>query len=175
MKTKLIAILTLAASLIAGYSQQLISSPVTEFLSKSNLICAGYGIYDTTTKEWGAGIGLGFKLNEYIVPTLRFDYIGHDVYVPSANVQLQVPINIGVNAEGLASVRLVLFTFSALATSFNNWNAGENGDPVGMFGIGGAVSFPKLTRSFLLLADYERWTGGPFNDNQVRFGVGWAF
>lgn len=170
---KLISSLLAVGFISTGYSQ-LFTSPITDLLASSNLVVATYGIADTTTKEFGGGIGIGAKVNEFTVPTLRFDYINGGVWVPSANLQLQVPINIAVK-NGVPSARLTPFTFAGIATSFNNWQNGDNGSPVGMFGIGGALAFPRLNDRVGLIADYERWTGGPFNDNQIRFGLFYKF
>jgi hypothetical protein len=174
---KLLLSLALAASTFAGYSQtntQWVTSPITDLLASSNLIVATYAIADTTTKEWGGGIGIGAKLNEFTVPTIRFDYIKDRVWVPSANLQLQVPINILVR-DGVPTIKLTPFTTAGIATSFNNWRNGDNGNPVGIFGLGASLNLPKLAPKLLVLVDYERWTGKPFDDDQVRFGLAWKF
>ena len=62
-----------------------------------------------------------------------------------------------------------------IATSLNNYNSGNNVDAVGIFGSGVMLRIPS-TKWYVpsdVIADYERWTGGPFKDNQFRLGLSW--
>lgn len=146
------------------------NSPVLGFLQNgSNWIAATYGIYDTTSKEFGGGVGVGYKISEYVVTVVRLDFIADRVFVPSGSLQLQLPINIG-------RFKLTPFGFSAIATSLNSDLS--SGEPVGIFGAGGALTFNTDSQWYVpkgLIADFEHWTGGGFNDDQIRFGVLFKF
>lgn len=143
----------------------LLSSPIVDFLSRSNLIIAPYGIYDTTAGQGGGGIGLAYKLNDFIVPTLRFDYINGAIWNPSASIQLQVPVTIA------GKLTVTPFAFDGIATAIAG-KGHSNFEPENIAGIGAAI---KISNSLGLVADYERWTGAGFNDNQIRAGFYWKF
>lgn len=149
-------------------SPGVIDSPVFQFLTQgSNWIVAPYAIYDTTTKNFGGGIGAGYKLNDFVVPTMRLDYINNGLWVPSGSLQLQAPVTI------MGKVTVIPFVFTGIATSLRNEDNRYNGSAVGIFGLGGAVRI-NSTKWYVpsdVLVDYERWTGGPFEDKQVRFGL----
>lgn len=146
-------------------------SPITQFLlNGTNWMVAPYAIVNTTTKEAGAGIGAGYKISEFLVPTMRLDYVGGKVWVPSGSIQLQLPLTF------FGKVKVTPFTFTGIATSFNNDS--ESGGAIGIFGIGGSVSLKADTEWYVpkgIIGDYERWTGGGFNDNQIRIGFLFKF
>jgi hypothetical protein len=160
----------LAMPVLAQTNAPVASSPIFEFLSTGTNWYAGtYGIYDTTSKQWGGGIGAGYKLSEFVVPIVRLDYIGSQIWVPSGSLQLQVPVTL------FGKFTVVPFVFPGIATSLNNYNSGNNGDAVGIFGSGVMLRIPS-TKWYVpsdVIADYERWTGGPFKDNQFRLGLSW--
>lgn len=141
------------------------TSPLFEFIQQTNLVVVAYSIIDTTSDNIGAGVGIGYKVSDFVVPTLRLDAIDDNLFVPSGNLQLQFPIKIAGKYEA------VPFVFQALGTSFNGDNDGE---AVSLTGIGMIVKI-KANKWYIpdyLLGDYEHWTGGGFNNNQVRLGVG---
>lgn len=168
--------MAVALTAITGFAQEeppVIKSPVWDFLTQgSNYVFATYGIYNATSESFGGGIGAGYKLSEFVVPTLRLDYINHRFYVPSGSLQLQVPVTV------LGKVRVTPFAFSGIATLLNA-GSGDNGNVIGIFGLGGSISLVKGHDKWYvpdyLLFDYEKWTGGGFNDDQYRFGVGFRF
>lgn len=181
---KLLITLLLAAGCTAGYSQVTNTPPpiledtnvVTTigdvfdfFRHGSNFLWGVYGTADTTDHTFGGGIAIGYKATPNLVPTLRLDFLHGEVFVPSLNLSLELPISLsGTN------VFLIPFTSAGAATSFNNDHAGQ---AIGIFGVGFALKFNKAPAwaPLYYLADYERWTGGGFNDDQFRLGVGYTF
>lgn len=139
------------------------ASRVIEFLSAgTNYMFAPYGII-TTDGKVGGGIALAYKLSDFVVPTLRFDYLDKAVWMPSASVQLQAPLVIG------GKFTVIPFAFAGIATTVAGRGA-DNGDPVGIFGVGAAV---RVAQHWDLVADYEKWSG--FSGDQIRFGVLYKF
>lgn len=132
----------------------------------SNWVVGTYGIYSETSKTWGGGVGVGYKLSDFVVPIFRMDMIGPDVYLPSGNLQLQVPVTL------FGKLTAVPFGFGGVATTVAG-GGNENGAVVGILGIGMAV---RITKNIDLLGDWEIWEGGKFHqDNQIRFGAAWKF
>lgn len=139
------------------------ASRLLAFLSEgSNWIVAPYGIYSPTSKRVGGGIGIGYKLSDFVVPTLRLDYMDGQLFMPSGTLQLQAPLTLG-------KVTVIPLVFTGVATPLTG-KGNDNLTPVGMFGIGAAV---RLGTHWDLLADYERWTG--FSGNQIRAGFAYKF
>lgn len=155
---------TNSTSIISGPAADAWNFITTEGVT--NWMVAPFGIYSTTSKEAGGGLALGYKLSDFVVPILRIDYIGKEFWMPSANLQLQMPVTI------LGKVTVVPFTFAGVATTISG-GGDQNGAAVGMLGIGGAL---RLSSKFDLVGDYEIWNGGPFKtDSQIRFGVLYKF
>lgn len=174
----------LAAISFAGYSQTntnppAISGPAADliqFMGKgSNWLTAVYGIRadnQASKYDWGAGIALGYRLNDYVVPTMRIDWLKNQLWMPSADLQLQAPITL------FNKVTLIPFGFTGIATPIGG--AGDNnGSVVGLFGAGAAIRLDFLGGMFKkmdLVADYELWTGGGFNNSkQIRGGLVYKF
>lgn len=157
----------------------LLSSPVVEFFENgSNWMFAAYGIYDTTTKDFGEGFGVGYEPSPYVVTSIRLDALNSGphagVWVPSGSLQLQVPVTF------MGKLKVVPFTYAGLATSLNNLASSENGSPIGIFGAGAAVHFSTTPSGKWyvpegLIGDWEKWTGGGFNDSQIRAGLFFKF
>lgn len=174
--SKISALLLLAGSLYAAdtptNSPPIISGPAADAISfittegVTNWMIAPFGIYSTTSKEWGGGLGIGYKLSDFVVPVMRIDYLASQLWMPSMNLQLQVPVHI------MGKVTVIPFTFAGVATTVSGGGS-ENGTAVGMLGIGGAI---RIASHWDLVGDYEIWNGGPFSqDNQIRFGVVFKF
>lgn len=186
---KVLATLALVVACATSYSQTSTNLPppftnappaatqLFGFLSQSNLLMATYAMYDTTSKKPGAGIGLGYKLDPYIVAVLRFDAVVNPkdgklaVYVPSGNLQLQLPL------PAFGPVKVTPFTFGGIATTLNG---GDGGEPIGIFGVGAAVGFTRSASTSKLvpaglIGDWERWSGAGFNNSQIRAGLYWQF
>lgn len=172
---KLLAAIGLAVCLSASAQQttdtNVISGPILEawqFLTTpaTNWIIVPYGmIWDKGSGQknsYGGGIAAAYLLNAFVAPTIRLDYLDGRFWMPSGEVQLQVPVTI------LGKFEVIPFGFTGIGTPISG--SDKNGQVTGIFGIGGAV---KITKHFDLIADYEKWTG--FSGNQYRFGVGYKF
>lgn len=184
----ILALLTLPAfaqtnstsgNLNSAAGTNLITGPATQvidFLTQgSNYMIAPYGII-TTDGKVGAGIGIGYKVSDFVVPTLRIDALtdqpvsGHQsgpqgvtVWMPSASLQLQAPLTI------MGKVTVIPFAFAGIATPVAGKGA-NNGTPVGIFGAGMAE---RLGTHWDLIQDFEVWSG--FSGNQIRLGVVYKF
>lgn len=145
----------------------IVDSPIFQFFTaqSTNWYIGTYGIYDTTSKDYGVGFGAGYKVSDFVVAVMRLDILSGGVYVPSGNIQLQVPVKI------MNKFVLSPFLFTGVATSLNSDQ--DNGQIIGIFGFGGIVDFAndKWYLPDAVIADWERWTGGPFENNQVRVGL----
>lgn len=150
----------------------IVSSPIFKFFQDgSNWVIAPFAIYDSTTKTYGGGIAAAYKAREFVVPVLRLDILNGGAYVPSGAMQLQMPITLFGRVTGTP------FAFSAVATAVNN-QKGKSGEVIGIFGTGIIIELPGNDKWYVpdyFLADYERWSGAGFNDNQYRVGVGLKF
>lgn len=132
----------------------------------TNWMIAGYGIYSIDSKKWGGGLGVGYKLSDFVVPTIRLDYLANEIWMPSGNLQLQVPITL------FGKVTTIPFAFAGVATCVSGTGS-QNGTAVGMLGIGMAA---RVAAHWDIIADWETWTGGQFhNDNQIRGGIVYKF
>lgn len=129
----------------------------------SNYIIAPYGIYDTGSKSFGGGIGIGYKLNDFVVPTIRLDYINKDIWMPSGNVQLQAPMTL------FNKVTTIPFVFAGAATTVSG-RGSQNGEAVGIFGVGMAV---RIGKHWDVVGDWEQWS--TFKGDQYRFGFAYKF
>lgn len=130
----------------------------------SNFIVAPYGIMWQSDhgNKFGGGVALAYKMSDFIVPSLRLDYLDGQIFMPSANLTLQAPVT-------LNNVTVIPFGFSGLATPLSG-KQDQNGTAVGIFGVGLAI---RLGSKVDILADYEKWTG--FSGNQYRFGIAYKF
>lgn len=177
---KLIAVISLVAALAIPVRAQttnvstnsVISGPAADawaFITTqgiTNWFVVPFATYDTTAKDFGGGLALGYKLSDYVAPVMRFDYIHGGAYSAQADMQLQLPVTL------FNKVTLVPFGFAGVATCFAGAGSG-NGEAVGVLGAGGAL---KLSSKWDVVADYEVWSGGPFHsNNQIRFGVLFKF
>lgn len=157
------------ASATTATQTNVISGPGVELLrfltteGATNWMIASYGIYDAGQKEAGAGMGFGYKVSEYVVPTMRVDWLADKVWMPSASMQLQAPVRL------LGKLDLVPFAFAGIATPISG-RGDDNGEVTGIFGIGGAM---RITRHWDVIGDYEKWSG--FKGSQYRFGLLYKF
>lgn len=131
--------------------------------SGSNWMVATYGIYDMGTKEVGGGIGAGYRLSEFFIPTMRVDYLADRVWMPSASIQLQAPLRL------MGKLDLVPFVFSGIATPISGRDE-DNWDIQGIFGIGAAI---RINEHWDIIGDYEKWGG--FEGEQIRAGILYKF
>jgi len=183
MKNKIGMFLVISALCIAGISANAQDTPQTTTTTSTNIISgpgwtafqflttagvsnwmlAPYAIYDTGTKQAGAGIGAGYKINDFLVPTLRLDYLNKRVWMPSASMQLQAPVKI------MNTLEFVPFAFAGIATPVSG-RGDDNGEVTGIFGVGGAI---RISQHFDVIGDYEKWSG--FKGSQLRFGFLYKF
>lgn len=135
-----------------------------QFLTQgSNWMVAPYGIYDSGTKEYGAGICALYNLNPFVATGLRLDYVNGNVWMPSVQFQLQAPLKL------FNKVTVVPFLTSGLATPLSG-RGNDNLDPVGILGVGMAL---RVNEKWDIVGDYEKWTS--FEGNQYRFGFLYKF
>lgn len=165
---KRIALLTALLLLAArGFAQDTnwFSSPVFGALSSSNLVYTTFGTYDETDGSLGGGAAIAYKINDFVMPVFRVDEIKGKRFVPSGSLQLQVPFSV---FHGRAT--LTPFVYSGLTTL--------NGNAIVIFGTGGAVGFQSSDKWYVprgLIVEYERWTGGGFDDKLWHIGPYWKF
>lgn len=150
----------------------IIDSPIWQFVTteSTNWFFATGATYDVTTKTGGAWLGAAYKLSDFVVPVIRLDAINGGVFIPSGNLQLQIPVKL------FGKLEVIPLAFTGIATSINNY--GNSGNAIGVFGTGAAIRLPQNDKWYIpddLVGDYERWTGGGFNDNQIRLGAAWKF
>lgn len=132
------------------------------FLSTTttNWVVVPYAIYvDDDVNSFGGGIAAMYSLSQYAWTGLRVDYVNQELWMPSVNLTLQLPIKVA-NA-----VTVSPFAISGLATPLGG-HRDDNGDAVGIFGGGLAV---KVSKNLGLVYDAEAWTG--FSGTQHRLGV----
>lgn len=176
---RILALIGLLALTVSGYAQTnnpvppptvtnappLLSSPLWDIFSNTNLIIGIDGIYDVTDHSGGVGIAAAYKLNEMLAPVARLDYFKGAIWNAQIGLQLQVPVTIA------GRLKITPFAFDSIATVLNG-HGSHNWEPENVAGIGAAIS---ISKHWVVAGDYERWTGAGFNDNQVRFGGFYKF
>jgi len=139
---------------------------LTGFLAQgSNWMAAPYGIayHDALGKtRFGGGVGIGYRISDYVIPTMRLDFLDRQFYMPSGSLQLQLPIHIG-------KFTVIPLAFSGIASPIGGRQNG-NGAVGGIFGTGAAI---QLGKKFDIIADMEKWTS--FSGNQYRLGFVYKF
>lgn len=140
-------------------------SKVISFLSNTatNWLVAGYGIYSEDTASGGAGIAGAYTINDFVATALRLDYIDGEVWMPSGNLQLQLPLQLA------NKVTVIPFIFTGLATPLGG-RGEDNGSSTVIYGSGLAG---RISKNFGLIYDAEKWER--FDGVQHRFGVYWKF
>lgn len=145
-------------------SPPLLSGPVWTALSfgsgaSTNWGFAAYGIASSAGDKYGAGLAGMYKLNDFVVPTLRLDYYDGRVWMPSASLNLQTPVTL------FGKLTAIPFAFTGLATPLSG-KGGSDNTAVGIAGLGMAV---RIVDHFDIVADVEKWSG--FKNEQIRFGI----
>lgn len=156
------------SSLIGGPGAELIS-----FLSTgSNWMVASYVIVPSSSQYGvGGGIGIGYRVSDFVVPTMRLDYLDKTIWMPSGSLQLQAPFKL------FNKLTLIPFVFPGIATPVSG-TGGNNGSAVGIFGAGAAVRLDAIgSGSFWqhsdIIFDVEKWTS--FTGQQIRIGFVYKF
>lgn len=179
---KIIATLAVCALALTGYSQSTSTNApdipsawdnLVDFVSHgSNWIVTSYGIYSfggtvensakKTDPSWGVGLAGLYKINEYVLTGLGLDYMDGGLTMPSATAQLQYPIKVG-------KLTITPLAYSGIATAVGGHGV-DNGEAIGLFGTGAAVSFTKNLGAF---GAYEKRTS--FEGNWIKAGLFWKF
>jgi hypothetical protein len=109
-------------------------------------------------------------VNDFVVPTVRLDYLDGELWMPSASLQLQAPVKL------FGRMTLIPFGFGGIATPITG-KGSDNGTAVGIYGIGGAIRLDFLGgntsrwKPLDIIFDCEKWTGFP--SQQYRLGFVW--
>jgi hypothetical protein len=177
---KILSILLILSSLVPLASAQtatnlppeLLPAPVTTavtFLTtpSTNWYGATYGIYSLDTDDYGVGVAAFYKVNDFVGAFLAMDELGGQLYMPSGNFQLSLPVKL------LGQLDAVPFVRTGIATPL-----GDSDDPTvaGIFGAGWAVRLPDSAKWYVpkdLVFDIEKWTNR--QGLQVRAGAIWRF
>ena len=143
-----------------------------DFLSSgsTNWLLAPYAILSSDNKS-GMGLAAGYRLNDFVIPTLRLDYFDGTVWMPSASLQLQAPLTLG------GKFTCIPFGFAGVATPIAG-KGSLNGTAQSIIGAGIAIRLDVLGSGTFwqhldLVADVEHWSG--FTGQQDRFGFLWKF
>lgn len=141
---------------------------LTTMAAWTNIAVAPYGIYDTGTKQYGAGLLALYNANSYMAGGIAVQYLNKEVWMPSAQFQLQAPLTIG----GKFTVTPLAFT--GLGTPVSG-RASDNGTPVGIFGAGlGVKLYGSPTANHLdAFFAVAKWTG--FEGEQWYMGLAYRF
>lgn len=144
-----------------------LSGKVLGFLSQgSNFLIAPYGIYSTGTKSAGGGVAVAYKVNDFVLPTIRLDYLDKNFYQGDFTTQLQYPITLSQS-----NLTVIPFVLGGVATPFGG--AGSANTTVqGIAGLGMALRLDFLGgfgKQCDLVADWEKWSASP--GDQYRFGI----
>ena len=173
MKKLLLSAITGLACLCASAAVNTNTTPPTlegpgiialNFLTQgTNWSIAPYGLYDTHTKMGGAGLAALYSVTEVFSAGMGLDYINDEIWMPSGNVQLGLPMTI------MGKVKVTPLAYTGLSTSISG-RGDRNGDAVGIFGAGmGAGVYKHLS----VFAAWEKRS--TFEGELVRFGLSWKF
>lgn len=139
---------------------------VIDFLSQSGsnwtVIPFVTFLEDDQREELGGGIAAIYSISDYAGAMLRLDYLDGEVYMPSGNFQLQLPITL------FGKVQAVPFALTGVATSLNSGE--DDGDVIGIVGTGLGV---RVSDRIGVVYGIEYWTG--FSGYQHRLGVAIRF
>lgn len=138
---------------------------VVDFLSMtgSNWSVIPFAIYSEDTKGGGVGLAAMYSMTDFAGAFLRLDYLEGDIFMPSGNFQLQIPVKLA------GKVTVVPFVLGGIATPLSG-RGDDNGDPIGIFGMGMGL---KVSRKVSVVYDSEVWS--KFDGWQHRLGVLWRF
>jgi len=134
----------------------------------SNLTVAPYAIYDSGTKDYGAGLMLMYNANTYLAGGIGCQYLNKEVWMPNAQFQFQAPFTIA------GKIVLVPFGFTGIGTPVSG-RQDDNGTPVGIFGAGLAAKIYGEQEGNHLSAFFAcaKWTS--FDGQQWYGGLAYRF
>lgn len=171
---KVLAVIALAATCLAGYSQDQIDTnappifqdtagSIIDFLSHgSNYLVAPYGFYDTGIKKSGGGLAVVALVQPWFGPLLRFEYDGDKFWTMTGEAQFQVP-----NIK-LGKVSVVPFAHGGVGAVLG----GDESESLTVANYGGGIQI-GFTKNFGLFAAWEKrsaFNGPPISGS--RFGGG---
>jgi len=132
--------------------------------TSTNWVVAPYAIYvDDDVNSFGGGIAAMYSVSQYALTGLRLDYVNGELWMPSVNLTLQLPLKVA------DKVTVAPFAISGLATPLGG-RGDDNGEAVGILGGGLAV---RVTKNLGVVYDAEMWSR--FSGTQHRFGLYWRF
>lgn len=137
-------------------------------LTATNLAIAPYGIYDTHGHTFGGGLLALYNITPAVATGAALQYLNHEVWMPSAQLQLQAPVRLGNTVE------LVPLIFTGIGTPVSG-KGPNNGSAIGIFGGGlGVKLFGSEIHSRLdVFLGAAKWTGFP--GEQLYGGLLWRF
>lgn len=137
---------------------------VVNFFSQTgtNWSVAPFVTYISDEKDIGGGIAALYSISDYAGAFLRIDYFDDQVFMPSGNFQLQLPITLA------GKFQVVPFAFTGAASSLNTGES--DGELIGLLGTGLGL---RVTDRVGVVYDVEHWTSHP--GLQHRFGVLFRF
>jgi len=165
----ILACLPLAVAGQTNTNQPAVTSPAIDWASTlpTNLWAVAYGTYSTSDRHWGGGLALAYEVTPVVATGLRIDYLNGGFYMPSLNLQLQIPVTV-------YGVTVVPFGIAGAAMPIAGAGP-QNGSAIAIMGVGLAVRVydkPNHRVSVDGILDWERWNG---IGNQVRVGIGIGF
>jgi hypothetical protein len=134
--------------------------------SSSNWFTVPYAIVSSDENKLGAGVAVGYKVNDFLAPVLRLDYFDGQVWMPSLSMQLQAPIKL------FGRLTAIPFAFAGVATPLSG-KGNNNGTAQSILGGGLAVRLDAFGSAWFwqhtdLVLDVESWSG--FSGQQIRVG-----
>lgn len=128
-----------------------------------------YGTYASQLKEkWGGGFGAFYPLSDYILAGVRMDYIDDELWMPSGNATLQVPLHpfkwLTITPLGYAGIGIPISgaTFGDYTVPGSIHN--NDGQVTAIYGYGVAVGIYKSKDAKWSLSafwEHEKWSGFP--------------
>lgn len=149
-----------------------LSGPFMDLLSSvatwTNLTVAGYGIYDTGTKQAGFGLMALYNATSWGAAGIGLQDINGEVWMPNAQFQLQAPLTIA------GTVKVTPLAFTGIGVPIAG-RGSENGTAVGIYGAGLAATLWSPTSTSRLDAFFAvaKWTG--FQGEQWYAGLAYRF
>lgn len=171
--TLLVDIITAPAQLLTNSASEVIPAPVNQVVNflttpSTNWYGATYGIYNTETGDVGVGVAAFYKVNDFVGAFLGLDELGGQLYMPSGNFQLQLPVKLFNRFD------LIPFARTGIAIPLGRGNSDPN--VAGILGAGWAVRLPEHQAWYLpndIIVDIEKWTN--VKGLQVRGGLVFKF
>ena len=173
---KLIILITLISA-TAGYSQtnsflQNLGNFFEPIIKATNWDIGGYGLYDTSTHNYGGGVGALFNIQR---PTtnnpvgigswLRTEYDGKSFNFGSGSIQLSLSQQISIFNIPLTTEE---FAYTGIGLTWAQLKS-NNGSPEGIVGAGLAI---KISSKFNVFGCYEKRT---LEGDKILGGVMYSF